>query len=373
MRRLFQIGLYFKPGSPVAPRDLTSHLCVAADECAQVVVDAIAQQQKSADSANVTDLATTMTAVGRVVAAVLAGLQKVVRLDNSDSLKGQVTYALVRMYEKILAQLEAVSQEKALEESAGPTTDPKTTSVTAKPKSRGGPPRVNIKDIPTLNALASLLSGILKQLDPKQIPHKDLFEGFLFCILSKLGNRIYTINFLRPRAADIMDELEATSSSDAETETASSSPPIPKTTPAVRQAQLEAPYLLHLLKQALALTPSFLNTTASSSSTSSNRAAKTKTNPKPGSITKSILSLAAKERLQATLVGAIFGSESIDEESELFVESLRMPVAVAGGGLVTVPRVKEVEVGEWFQGEVWRLLGWEVLGREMDGRMRGGK
>jgi hypothetical protein len=38
---------------------------------------------------------------------------------------------------------------------------------------------------------------------------------------------------------------------------------------------------------------------------------------------------------------------------------------------VTVPRVKEVEVGEWFQGEVWRLLGWEVLGREMDGRGRG--
>lgn len=362
------------------------HLRLAADGCAQVVMDSIAQQKPSA-SANGSDLTTTMTAVGRVVAAILAGLQKLIRLDSSNTLKGRVTYALVRMYEKILAQFGTVSHEKALEESAGPRIDPKTSTATAKPKSKGGPPRVNIKDIPTLNALASLLSGILKQLDPKQVPHRDLFEGFFYCILSKLGNRIYTINFLRPRAENIMEELEAASSAgdseDTETETTSSSPPgVPPTTKtAVRQAQLEAPYLLHLLKQSLALTPSFLNTPASST-TPKSAAGKTKPNPKPGSITKATLSLAAKERLQATLVGAVFGLERSDkesfgeergdEDSDLVVESLKLPVAVAGGGSVSVPRVKEVEVAEWFQGEVWRLLGWEVLGREMEGRMRRG-
>lgn len=358
MRRLFQIGLYFKSGSLVERRDLTQHLCLAANECSKVVLDAIAQQ-KSSNSANSTDLTTTMTAVGRVVAGILAGQQKLVRLDSSESLKGQVTYALVRMYEKILVQFAAVSQEKALEESAGPTIDPKPYTTTAKTKAKGGPPRVNIKDIPTLNALASLLSGIIKQLDPKQDPHKDIFEGFLFCILSKLGNRIYTINFLRPRAADIMEELEAASCSDeSDLETTTSPVPTP-----VRQAQLEAPYLLHLLKQSLALTLSFLNTP-----TTTSKSAKTKPNPKPGSITKTTLGLAAKERLQATLVSAIFGSDSVDEDSDLFVECLRMPSA--SGDNVTVPRVKEAEVREWFQGEVWRLLGWEVLGREMDSRMR---
>ena len=360
MRRLFQIGLYFKPGTSVEPRELTQHLCSAADECAQVVLEAIAQQ-KSLDPASSTDLDTTMTAVGRVVAGILAGLQKLVRLDSSDSLKGQVTYALVRMYEKVLAQFDTVSQEKALEEPAGPTTDPKASTATAKAKSKGGPPRVNIKDVPTLNALASLLSGIIKQLDPKQDPHKDIFEGFLFCVLSKLGDRIYTVNFLHPRAEDIMEELEA-ASDESNSETTPS--PIPT---ALRQAQLEAPYLLHLLKQSLALAPSFLNSQPASTS---NRA-KTKPNPKPGSITKATLGLVVKERLQATLVSAIFGSESVDEDSHSFLESLRMPAA--GGGSVSVPRVKEVEVGEWFQGEVWRLLGWEVLGREMSNRMREGK
>ena len=360
MRRLFQIGLYFKPGSPVEPRDLTQHLCLAADECAQVVLDAIAQQ-KSSVPATGTDLATIMTAVGRVVAGILAGLQKLVRLDSSDSLKPQVTYALVRMYEKVLAQFDAVSQEKALEESSASTLDPKISTATAKAKSKGGPPRVNIKDILTLNALASLLSGIIKQLDAKQDSHKEIFEGFLFCILSKLGNRIYTVNFLHPRAEDIMEELEA-AIDESNTETTPGSIPT-----VVRQAQLEAPYLLHLLKQSLALTPSFLNSQPASTS----KSAKTKSNPKPGSITKATLGLAAKERLQATLVSAIFGSESVGEDSDLFVECLRMPVA--GGGAVSVPRVKEVEVGEWFQGEVWRLLGWEVLGREMNNRMREGK
>ena len=334
------------------------HLCLAADECAQVVLDAITQP-KSSDPASITDLTTTMTAVGRVVAGILAGLQKLVRLDSSDSLKGQVTYALVRMYEKILAGFDVVSQELALAETAGSSNDPKTTSATVKSKPKGGPPRVNIKDVPTLNALASLLSGIIKQLDSKQDPHKDIFEGFLFCIFSKLGDRIYTVNFLRPRAENVMKELETASCSDeSDTETT----PSPVTTP-VRQAQLEAPYLLHLLKQSLALTPSFLSSTASTS-----KSTKAKPNPKPGSITKVTLSLAAKERLQATLVSAIFGPGSIDNDSDLFMECLQMPEA--SGGAITVPRVKEAEVGEWFQGEVWRLLGWEVLGREMNNRMR---
>ena len=355
MRKLFQIGLYFKPGLPVDPRDLAGHLCLAANECAQVVVGAI-NQQKSSSAASGTDLTATMTAVGRVVAGILAGLQKLARLDSSDILKGQATYALVRMYERILASFDHVSKEEVLAETTDPIADLQTSSAKPKLKSKGGLPRVNIKDVPTLNSLASLLSGIIKQLDPKQEPHKEIFEGFFFCILSRLGDRIYPVNFLRPRAASIMEELETASSADEDASLNRVSIP-------ARQAQLEAPYLLHLLKQSLALTPSFLNSTASTSKNT-----KAKLNPKCGSVTKTTLSLAAKQRLQATLVNAVFGLEGIDEDSDLFIESLQMPAA--SGGTLTVPRVKEVEVGEWFQGEVWRLLGWEVLGREMNNRMR---
>lgn len=358
MRKLYQIGLYFKPGSPVSAKDLAYHLCSTAAEVAKVVMDA-PNQQRLSDSTSSTELTATMTAAGRLVTGMLAGLQKLDRMHDSEALKDQFTYALVRMYETLLAGFAAVSKEEALAETAGPNVDPKTSPAKSKPKGKGGPVRMNIKDHLILNALASLLSGIIKQLDPKQDPHKAIFEGFLFCILSKLGDRIYTINFSRPRAASIMEELgEASSSEESEMKPTTSHIPIP-----VRQAQLEAPYLLHLLKQSLALTPSFLNPP-----TSASKSAKTKTNPKPGSVTKTTLAHVAKERLQSTLVNAIFGPEGVDEGSDLFINSLQMPTA--GRGTMTVPRVKEAEVSEWFQGEVWRLLGWEVLGREMNNRMR---
>lgn len=220
---------------------------------------------------------------------------------------------------------------------------------------------MNIKDVPVLNALAGLLSGILKQLESKQEPHKEIFEGFLFCILSKLGERIYTINFSHPRAASVTEELEAPVSSGQ-----SDAEPTPiAVSLAIRQAQLEAPYLINLLKQSLALSPSFLNPPASTAS----KNAKPKATPKPGSVTKATLTLAVKERLQSTLVNSIFGPEGIDEDSDLFLNCLQMPAAA--GSAMTVPRVKEVEVGTWFQGEVWRMLGWEVLGRDLDNRVRG--
>jgi hypothetical protein len=358
MRKLFGIGLFFKPGSQVIAKDLAHHLCSTAAEVATVVVDALGQQHAT----NGTDLAATLTAAGRLVTGMLAGLQKLSRADGSEASQNQVIYALVRMYESLLAGFATVSNGEALTETAGSAIDPKSSPAkSSKPKAKGGTTRVNIKDIPVLNALASLLSGILKQLDAKQEPHKAIFEGFLFCILSKLGERIYTINFSRARAASILEELEAASSSSDQSDTEPT--PTAVSTP-LRQAQLEAPYLLHLLKQSLALTPSFLTPPTSTSKT-----AKTKPNPKPGSVTKTTLAHAAKERLQATLVTAIFGPEGIDEESDLFINGLQMPSA--GGSGFTIPRVKEAEVGEWFQGEVWRLLGWEVLGTEMNDRLRG--
>ena len=373
MRKLYQIGLYFRPGLQVHVKDLASHLCASASDVSKVVLEAL-DQQSSVDHPQASDLPTTMTAAGRVVAGILAGSQKLVRMPGGEALVGKVTYALVQMYGKLLTGFETISKaETTTDAPTEQTTDGKTPSAKQKPKAKGGAHRVNIRDVPATNALASLLSGIMRQLDAKQDSHRDLFEGFVYSILSKLGNRIYTVNFSQPRAASIAEEIGANlSSEDPDSE---SNPPghnATKDSIAIRQAHLEAPYLLHLLKQSLALTPSFLSPAPNAKDTSTNnKFSKSKPTPKPGSITKTSLSLAAKQRLQSTLVNAIFGPEGIDEESDLFLNGLQLPPAEAGGNTFVVPKVKEVEVGEWFQGEVWRLLGWEVLGREMDGRGRG--
>ena len=368
MRKLYQIGLYFKPGLQVHVKDLASHLCASASDVSKVVLEAL-DQQSSVDYPQASDLPTTMTAAGRVVAGILAGTQKLIRMSGGEALVGKVTYALVQMYGKLLTGFGTISKaETTTDAPTEQTADGKTLSAKQKPKAKGGAHRVNIRDVPAMNALAILLAGIMRQLDAKQDSHRDLFEGFVYSIFSKLGNRIYTVNFSQPRAASIAEEIEATLSADnQESET---NPPTHNAS--IRQAHLEAPYLLHLLKQSLALTPSFLSPAPNAKDTTTNsKTSKSKPTPKPGSITKTSLSLAAKQRLQSTLVNAIFGPEGIDEESDLFLNGLQLPPAEAGGKTFVVPKVKEVEVGEWFQGEVWRLLGWEVLGREMDGRGRG--
>ena len=133
-----------------------------ATETAKVVVDALDQQHPARVDGSA-DLATIMTAAGRMVAGILAGLQKLVRMDTSQALRGQVTYALVRMYERLVAGFDQVSKREALEETTGSSVDQKSASEKARPKPKGGTPRVNIKDIPVLNALAGLLSGIIKR------------------------------------------------------------------------------------------------------------------------------------------------------------------------------------------------------------------
>ncbi|TLD04189.1 hypothetical protein E2P81_ATG10651, partial [Venturia nashicola] len=92
MRKLYQIGMFFKPGLQVSTKDLAYHLCATAAETAKVVADALDQQSAATSDCNTT-LATTMTAAGRMVAGMLAGLQKLVRMETSQASLGQVTYA----------------------------------------------------------------------------------------------------------------------------------------------------------------------------------------------------------------------------------------------------------------------------------------
>lgn len=350
MRSLYQIGLCFKPGVHVESATLAYHLVSATEEVFGVVLEALGQHNYASHSCS-DELSVAMTAAGRVFAGVMTGVQKLHRMKEANLVAGKVTYAIVRMYERLAGGLDTISENEAkLEQKADPINDPKNMSARQKTKSKG-PPRVNIKDVPVLNALTAFLSGVIKQLDVKEASHREIFEGFLFCALSKVGKNIYTIVFSQPRGLSISEEIHSGTLPDDSNQTKFALP--------LRQAQLEAPYLIHLLKQVLALAPTFI----SPSTAPLSRPAKLKTSAKPGSVTKASLTLATKERLQATLINAIFGTEGLDEESDLMLNCLQAPAAV--GHQLPVPRVKEAEIGEWFQGEVWRLLGWEALGREL--------
>ena len=73
------------------------------------------------------------------------------------------------------------------------------------------------------------------------------------------------------------------------------------------------------------------------------------------------LSAQAKDRLQRTLIHCMFGDDGAGEHDE-FADVLRMPARL--GSVPNMPKVEDKDVGEWFTGEVWRLVGWDLLGKD---------
>ncbi|KAI7363852.1 hypothetical protein KC336_g21538, partial [Hortaea werneckii] len=126
--------------------------------------------------------------------------------------------------------------------------------------------------------------------------------------------------------------------------------------PGLQQAKLEAPYLIHLLARLMNAAPAHLGAIIST------KTGKPKQANNKGSM-KGALVLAAKDRLQRTLINCMFGTEGVDAQSPL-MDCLKMPMAPSTP--LPMPKVKEAEVQEWFKEEVWRLLGWEVLSKEGD-------
>jgi hypothetical protein len=51
-----------------------------------------------------------------------------------------------------------------------------------------------------------------------------------------------------------------------------------------------------------------------------------------------------------------------DGEHDEFADVLRMPARL--GPAPNMPKVEDKDVGGWFSGEVWRLIGWDLLSRE---------
>lgn len=345
MRGLFRLEACLKPGVKVDIANIAHQVVSAAAQVPPVVLAAVQSQCRAEDS-DTNTLKATLTAAARVGASLLVGYTRLCKHDEQSTLQGQATFAMVQMFDQCLRTLQAASETRTAP-ALGPimTAGASTAPPTKQKSPQKSTPRVQIRDDPILNAITSFLVTLLKHLDIKHDSHKDLYEGYFFTIISALGARLHTIVFNQPRSATLSEDILAPIPD----------PDLPADSLPLKRAKLEAPYLVHLLKHTLTLAPTFFGKLAKGG----------KPSTKPGVASKNSIALLAKERLQRTLVNAIFGTEGVGEESDMLSECLRMPVFNSGAAM-TVPRVKEVEVGEWFKEEVWRLLGWEVLGKELD-------
>ena len=355
MRSLYQAHAVLKSHNRTEAAVLAHHLVRAASALPQVVQQAVKASFARPFTGHEV-LKATLTAAGRAAVSLIVGINRLSHTASGAEFLGQVVYAYVQMLAGLLSTLEEASEleaKRAKTQSNTACADKRPTTSKGKATAQQ-PKQPNIKDVASLNTLTRFLCGIIGILDAKEDVHKQLFEGFVYCTLNKLGARLYTCVFGQARGPTIVDEITMSNQPD-DIEDLDAPSTTTQSDRDVGHAKMEAPYLVHLLTHLMAAAPAHFGATIST------KTGKAKQVNNKGSL-KGALAIHAKDRLQRTLVNCVFGTEGVDEDDP-FMDCLKMP-SVAGRQPLPTPKVKEVEVQEWFKEEVWRLLGWEILGKE---------
>lgn len=371
MQHLYQLHKLLQQ-SPSDNAVLVYHLCQAALSLASVISAACKQHHAlstlSAAVANprgapaattpqfqrAADLASVFLASARAFTSLFHGLKKVSDNDAERKIYGPVIYAYVRAFSSLLDSITEASLARAQIELAATEAEPSSTRGRKSKAPSKAPKAPKEENIP--RAISTFLAALLSSLDASNATHRELFEGFMFVLLERAGNRLYLYTFDRERSATLEHDISPS-------ENLGTSATGTKKQLELRAANVEAPNLLAVLERAMAVAPAHMaiQPAAVPQASKGGKAATKQTAARlAGSTGKSGLSLYARDKLQRTLVNAVFGCD----ESNDFMDCLRMPARLAP--LPAPPKIDEQDMGNWFKEELWRLLGWEILGRETD-------
>jgi hypothetical protein len=285
-------------------------------------------------------------AATRAWASLLVGLKKLVD-SGGGHLPNVVIYACIKMFNTIfesikdtahqIASIRSVSQRKGTNNNQETATTPRDT----------GPFR----------AVAQFLNALIASLNKDDRYHGDIFEGVLFLLMERVSKLLFYFTFDRFRCTTIEGDISMPSLNDDKRDVA-------RQLIEPMAIRLEAQCLVAILERAIGLAPHHMNSPAGSRPSSSRRASSSASRPgTPRSQQRAStvpLVAHARDKLQRTLIQCVFGEEDHDE----FAEVLRKP-----GSLGAMPRISKMEdddVGDWFSGEVWRLVGWDLLSRESE-------
>lgn len=349
MRSLYHISRTLKTFNKTDPTALTYHLINAATALSQVISQAVTNSLGKPLKCT-KDLREVLSASARSAALMIVGLSRLSRVTQTPTQSlGQVIHAFIRMFAILLETFQEAAESEANQNTTAEQAS-KTPSSSIKGKAKVKPPRAaNVRDNALLNKISSFLTGIVDLLDPKIDIHTELFEGFIFCLFNRLGSRLHLFAFDHARNASLEEEIEEGDTffneSGGELRLRDA-----ENTLAQRSARLEAPYLVYMLRKTMASAPGHFGRATG----------KRNQQGGIGKGGKGALAAMARERVQRTLVNAIFGAEGLEEGNAL-LDCLTKPVAK---GVVAMPRVKEENVKEWFKEEVWHLVGWGVLADE---------
>ncbi|KAF3049292.1 hypothetical protein E8E11_006044 [Didymella keratinophila] len=291
------------------------------------------------------NFALAMTICARGFMSVLVGLTRLTQDTDDPRLSGLVVCELVDMFKTVLVAIESVARKTAQQ------TLPRTIeSNSTKEKS----PTKVIKESVPARTLAHLLIGLLGFLDKTNTVHQQIFDGFIYLLLERVGRRLFYCTFGRHRSSAVEGDLEPilapTSSEEAR-----------KSEVEELGTHLEVKALVLVLERAMGLAPNHMNPQSSIVCRSQKKLGRTLSLKNLPAASKARLSPVAKERLQRTLVACMYGDKADDE----FLDVLTKPMpSMRLGSLQNVARVEEKDVEDWYKKEVWRLVGWDVLAKD---------
>lgn len=284
-----------------------------------------------------TEFASSITACARAFGIVLMGLQSLHENSPERRLTNLVICECVKMFATALEVIEASAQQAAGMD---------TTRQSNKRSRRAISGVAN--ESASARAIAHFLTSLLSFLQKNDPLHQQLFDGFAFVLFERVGKRLFYCTFGRQRSTNVEGDM-------LPLPTPTDSAAVARQEEEVLAIRFELKALILVLERTLSLAPSHMNPNVS------------KRNPiqpcrtlsmKNLPASKTRISPLAKERLQRTLVTCMFGEKVEDD----FLEVLTMPVRQ--GPLPNIPKLEGKDVEEWYQKEVWRLVGWDILAHD---------
>ncbi|KAJ8115876.1 hypothetical protein OPT61_g2568 [Boeremia exigua] len=291
------------------------------------------------------NFAVAMTICARGFMSILVGLTRLKDSTDDQRFSNLVVCKLTDMFKTVLVAIESVARQTA-QQNLIQAVEPK------KPK-EATPAKVLKESVPA-RALAHLLVGLLGFLEKTNSVHQQIFDGFVYLLLERVGQRLFFCTFGRHRSRTVEGDVQPL--------------PEPKSPEEAHRREvetfgthLEVKALILVLERAMGLAPNHMNPQASNVGRNQKKVGRTLSLKNLPAASKARLSPVAKERLQQTLIVCMYGDKADDE----FLDVLTKPMpSMRLGSLQNVGKIEDKDVKDWYKKEVWRLVGWDVLAKE---------
>ncbi|KAJ5587398.1 uncharacterized protein N7459_003163, partial [Penicillium hispanicum] len=320
------------------PKSISMEAVILCKEAEWELLEAVQRQTGSAHQQPISSAKSTKQPDFRSVTRALElsfilvhqALRKVAGVKSGEQSKSQITYYLVCLFESTMTALTqhctAISTQKC--QGSAKSTDNKSSGRTKRSKSGKTQviqSRPEAEDEET-QYLTNLLCTMAFSMDLTRPEDQPVMEGYLYLALSRMGKILALFVFKDLRyPAEISTRLDLPAGLEAMNQEA--------LTP--QRAQREANHLMLFLSRVLDRRTSLLSETT---------------------LARSHFVRLERDRLQKTLVQAIFGPEN-----PLFQGGLVRPTTPPAQDYGN-QRADQPGFPEWFTQELWHLIGWELLG-----------